>query len=59
MEGAQGLKAAMDFPPFETSDLVETIGKVAVRHHWQSGFIGGSVGVMGTLTAIKVGCRAV
>ena len=54
MDGVQGLRAAMDFPPLGGSELVDTISKVAVRHHWQSGFIGGSVGVMGTLTAIQV-----
>lgn len=59
MEGVQGLKAGMDFPPLGASDLVDTISNVAVRHHWQSGFIGGSVGVMGTLTAIQVGCGVV
>lgn len=53
--GVGGLKAAMDFPPIPPSDFAEMVGRVAVRHHWQSGFIGGSVGVMGTLTAIQVG----
>lgn len=53
--GIGGLKAAMDFPPIPPSDLADMVGRVAVRHHWQSGFIGGSVGVMGTLMAIQVG----
>lgn len=56
--GAGSLKASMGFPPLMPGDIAEFVGRElqqqSIRHHWQSGFIGGSVGVMGTLTAIQV-----
>lgn len=56
--GLCGLRAALDIPPMTTADIVEFIGsqlqEQGAKHHWQSGFIGGSVGVVGTLTAIQV-----
>lgn len=56
--GVRSLKAGLGFPPLPGSELVDFMAKElveqSVRHHWQSGFVGGSVGVMGTLAAIQV-----
>lgn len=56
--GVRSLRAGLGFPPLPGSELVDFVARElveqSVRHHWQSGFIGGSVGVMGTLTAIQV-----
>lgn len=56
-DGVQSLKAGLGFPPLGT-ELVDFLARElqeqSVKHHWQSGFIGGSVGVVGTLTAIQV-----
>lgn len=53
--GVGSLRAGMDTPVFE---VVEYLGKAlieqSVRHHYPSAFIGGTVGVLGTLTAIQV-----
>ena len=52
------LRAGLDFHAFSGPELVESFGKgiaaQSVKHHWQSGFTGGSVGVIGTLVAIQV-----
>lgn len=57
--GVRSLRAGLDLPPLPVGEVVDfvarEIAEQSVRHHWQSGFIGGSVGVVGTLTAIKVG----
>lgn len=54
----RSLTAALDMSPIDTADIAEFVGRAlqeqSTKHHWQSGFIGGSVGVIGTLTAIKV-----
>lgn len=56
--GVRSLNSALGMPPMAASDIVEFFGRElqeqSVRHHWQSGFIGGSVGCVGTLTAIQV-----
>lgn len=56
--GVRSLRAGLGFPPLPGSELVDFMAtqlvEQSVKHHWQSGFIGGSVGVMGTLTAIQV-----
>lgn len=53
--GVGSLRAGMEMPGLE---VVEYLGKTlieqSVRHHYPSAFIGGTVGVLGTLTAIKV-----
>lgn len=56
--GVRSLKAAgLGFPPLPGSEMIDYVGRElaeqSVKHHWSSGFIGGSVGVMGTLTAIQ------
>lgn len=60
-QGVRSLRAGLGFPPLPGSELVDFMAQElveqSVRHHWQSGFIGGSVGVMGTLTAIQVCVR--
>lgn len=57
-EGVGSLRAGLDFHAFSGPELVESFGKgiaaQSVKHHWQSGFTGGSVGVIGTLVAIQV-----
>lgn len=57
-EGVRSLRAGLDFPSFSGPELVESLGRgiaeQSVKHHWQSGFTGGSVGVIGTLVAIQV-----
>ena len=57
-QGVRSLRAGLGFPPLPGSELVDFMAtqlvEQSVKHHWQSGFIGGSVGVMGTLTAIQV-----
>lgn len=57
-EGVRSLRAGLDFPVFSGPELVESLGRgiaaQSVKHHWQSGFTGGSVGVIGTLVAIQV-----
>eukprot|EP00904_Undaria_pinnatifida_P004877 jgi/Undpi1/1519/HiC_scaffold_11.g04909.m1 len=57
-QGVRSLRAGLGFPPLPGSELVDFMAQElveqSVRHHWQSGFIGGSVGVMGTLTAIQI-----
>ena len=58
MGGLRNLRAGLDFQPLPISELIEGVGREiaeqSVKRHWQSGFIGGSVGVMGTLVAIQV-----
>lgn len=54
----RSLRATLGMSPIDTADIVDFVGRAlqeqSMKHHWQSGFIGGSVGVIGTLTAIKV-----
>lgn len=58
----RSLRASLDMSPIDTADVVEFVARAlqeqGTKHHWQSGFIGGSVGVIGTLTAIKVQYRS-
>lgn len=45
----------MDVPGLEVVGyLWNTLLEQSVRHHYPSAFIGGTVGVLGTLTAIQV-----
>ncbi|CAM9361474.1 unnamed protein product [Discosporangium mesarthrocarpum] len=55
--GVRYLKAGLDFMPFPEENLFELAKQVqdlGVRNHMQSGFIGGSVGVIGTIVAIQM-----
>ncbi|CAM9909222.1 unnamed protein product [Scytosiphon promiscuus] len=49
--GVRGLSAGLNMPGL---DLLEYLGEESVRHHYPSAFIGGTVGVLGTLSAIQL-----
>lgn len=59
--GVGSLRAGMDMPSLELvagflDGPAANILEQSARHHYPSAFIGGTVGVLGTLTAIQVCC---